>query len=532
MKLNWACRHISLREENLKLRRCFSIRSAKFSLGWLMTALACLSASAQQAVSDAGDKTLAESVQELREQVQELRAAVAEMKSEASKYRAQSEEMRKELESMRAVPTAGTAEVPTARLQASGTNTSLDQRLTSVEETTQVLESEIRGQYQTKVESASKYRARISGLVLLNVFSNHGVVDNLDFPTYAVPKNIYGTGSNFGATLRQSELGLEVFGPELAGAKTSGQVQLDFSGGFPSAALDGINNGLVRLRTASVRLDWERTSLIAGQDNLFISPLSPTSFASLAIPSLGYSGNLWAWTPQLRVERRLDVANNQSVLLQAGILDNVTGEPSYGSRRRPQAGESSGQPAFALRTSWSKSLNGKPLTLGASGYYSRQHWGFGWEADGWAAATDWRLPITSRIELSGEFYRGRAVGGLSGGIGQSVLFSGSQLNPTSLFRPLNSAGGWSQIKLSATPRLEFNGAVGVDNPFAADLRSFASPVDYYPSVLSANRSEMTNFIFRPRSDLLFSGEYRHLRTSQIGLFSTADQINLIMGVLF
>jgi hypothetical protein len=41
-----------------------------------------------------------------------------------------------------------------------------------------------------------------------------------------------------------------------------------------------------------------------------------------------------------------------------------------------------------------------------------------------------------------------------------------------------------------------------------------------------------NFIFRPRSDLLLSGEYRHLRTSQIGVINDADQVNLVMGVLF
>jgi hypothetical protein len=43
---------------------------------------------------------------------------------------------------------------------------------------------------------------------------------------------------------------------------------------------------------------------------------------------------------------------------------------------------------------------------------------------------------------------------------------------------------------------------------------------------------MINFIFRPRSDLLVSGEYRHLRTSQIGAINAADQVNVVMGVLF
>jgi hypothetical protein len=401
-----------------------------------------------------------------------------------------------------------------------------------LEENSQMVQSQIKTQYQTKIESASKYRVRLSGLALFNVFSNHGSVDNSDVPTYASAGDTYGARNSFGATLRQSELGLEVFGPEVHGAKTSGSVQFDFGGGFAPGALDSINTGLVRLRTADVRFDWQHTSIIAGQDSLFISPLAPTSFASLIVPSFGYSGNLWAWTPQFRVEHKFDLADDQNVTIQGGILDNLTGEPAYGTHREPQAGESSGQPAYAVRTGWNATRNGRPMGFGASGYYSRQNWGFGWTVDGWAVATDWRIPLPSRLELSGEFYRGRAVGGLGGGIGQSLLFSGDPLSPTSYFRPLDSAGGWSQLKFAATSRLEFNGAFGVDNPFASDIHAFATPVSYYPSVLAANRSEMVNFIYRPRSDLLFSGEYRHLRTTHIGALDNADQINMMVGVLF
>jgi hypothetical protein len=517
----------------LKQRKSFSIRFAGSAVASLAFALACNSASAQQPAP--ADANLAESVQELRQQVQELRSAVADMKSEAEQSRAESAALRKELETLRAAPAAGegqTSQASQGTPPAASDSTPLNQRVGSLEETTQLLESETRTQYQTKIESGSKYRVRLSGLVLLNLFHNGGLVDNLDFPTYAIPNNAYGPNSSFGATFRQSELGLEVFGPELAGAKTSADLQMDFGGGFPAAALDGINTGLFRLRTANMRMDWAHTSLIVGQDSLFISPLSPTSFASLAIPSLGYSGNLWAWTPQVRIEHRFDLSDGQSVILQGGILDNITGEPSYGSNRQPQAGEQSGQPAYATRIGWNKEINGRPVSVGASGYYSRQNWGFNWDVDGWAAAADWRVPIASKLEISGEFYRGRAVGGLGGGIGQSILFSGDPQNPASYFRAVNSAGGWSQIKFSATPRLEFNGTFGVDAPYSADIHAFASPIGYYPAVLAANRSGMMNFIYRPRSDLLLSAEYRRLRTSQISAISTADQINLIMGVLF
>lgn len=490
---------------------------------------------AQQASSEASDTTLVQSVQELKEQVQELRAAVAEMKSEASEYRAQSEELRKELEKLRGSAPAPAAEAAPAE-PGPGASASTNQRLSTLEENAQVLASEVRTQYQTKVESASRYRVRLSGMALMNLFRNSGFVDNQDFPTYAASTSNYGQRETFGATLRQSELGLEVFGPDFAGAKSSGQIQVDFGGGFPTDALNGVNHGLLRLRTASMRLDWDNTSIIAGQDNLFISPLAPTSFASLVVPSFGYSGNLWAWTPQLRIEHRVSLSADQTLSLQAGILDNVTGEPStLISTRLPLAGESTAQPAYAARTGWTRTINGKPLTFGASGYFSKQHWGPAWDVSGWAVATDWRVPLSSRLELSGELYRGLAVGGIGGGIGQSVIFSSSSAimgNPGPYFRALNSAGGWSQLKLNATPKLEFNAAFGMDSPFSTDIHAVAEPISFYPQILTSNRSEMANVIFRPRSDLLFSGEYRYLRTSQIGAFNTAGQVNVVMGVLF
>jgi regulator of replication initiation timing len=518
----------------LKLPNVSFSRSVKFfAIGFMCAG--SFTVSAQQAASAASEPDLADSVRQLREQIQELRSAVSEVKSEAAQYRAENQELRKELESIRTNPSAAQnppSENYSVTAPSSTSNAPAEQRVSSDEESTQVTQSELRTLYQTKVESASKYRVRLSGLVLLNLFHNRGAVDNLDVPTYSYPFGAYGLTPAFGATMRQSEIGLEVFGPELAGAKTRGQVEMDFGGGFPGGALDGINTGIFRLRTANMRMDWDNTSLIVGQDSLFISPNSPTSFASLLVPSFGYSGNLWAWTPQLRLEHKFNFADDQNVSVQAAILDNVTGETSYGSHRLPQAGEASGLPAYAARTAWTKQINGKPLTLGTSGYYSRQNWGSGWIADGWAAVGDWRIPLSSRFEFSGEAYRGRAVGGLGGGIGQSVLISATPTNFAPDFLPLNSAGGWSQLKFLASSRLEFNGAFGIDNPFAHDLRAVPSPAGVYPSVLAVNRSAMANFIYRPRSDLLFSGEYRHLRTSELLHYYSADQVNVMMGVLF
>jgi hypothetical protein len=104
--------------------------------------------------------------------------------------------------------------------------------------------------------------------------------------------------------LRQSEIGFEAFGPTLAGARTKADLQLDLAGGFPPVP-NGISSGLARLRTATLRMDWSDTSVVVGQDSIFFSPGSPTSFATLAIPSLTYAGNLWSWVPQIRIEHRV-----------------------------------------------------------------------------------------------------------------------------------------------------------------------------------------------------------------------------------
>jgi hypothetical protein len=397
-----------------------------------------------------------------------------------------------------------------------------------------LLGSKINEQYQTKVESAAKYRVRLSGIVLMNAFRNVGASDNLDLPDYAQPPAAPGLAqTSFGATLRQSEIGLEIFGPTLAGAKTSANVQFDFAGGFP-ATNNGVNFGIARLQTASLRLDWKQTSVIAGQDSLFISPLSPTSFASLAIPAFAYAGNLWGWTPQLRVEHRFDLADQQTLTLQGGILDNLDWEtPSDPFFRSAQAGELSGQPAYAMRTAWSRPVSDHPLSFAAAGYYGRQNWGWDRSVDAWAGMTDWQIPILRRLILSGEFYRGRGVGGLGGAVGQTIVYGGNPLYSTTSIRGLDSAGGWSQLKFQLTPKLELNGVFAEDNAFAGDIRGFATDANNFGPILGRNRGALGNLVYRPRSDLLLSAEFRRLRTFPVyDSASVTNQINLAMGVLF
>jgi hypothetical protein len=505
------------------------------------------------AASPPGDASL----RELHSQVDELRKLIEQMRIENAQSRAEMRVLREELKETRnlllpiaagadtgSVPvpqSAGSGEAASAIRGASVEQAStgaaaspdLKSRVQKLEESTQLLGSKIDEQYQTKVETASKYRARLSGIVLMNAFRNVGTSDNLDLPDYAQPPVPGTSQTSFGATLRQSEIGLEIFGPNLAGARSSANVQFDFFGGFP-ATNNGVDFGIARLQTASLRLDWKNTSVVAGQDSLFISPLSPTSFASLAVPAFAYAGNLWGWTPQLRIEHRVDLNDNQALTFQAGILDNLDWEmPANSYVRVAEAGESTGQPAYALRTAWSRTVFNHPLSIGAAGYYGRQLWSWNRSVDAWAGMTDWQIPLLHRLTLSGEFYRGRGVGGLGAAIGQTILFGGNPNYATTPIRGLDSAGGWTQLKFQLTPKLELNGVLAEDNAFASDVRGFATDADNFGEILGRNRGALGNLVYRPRSDLLLSAEFRRLHTFPVYDSATVtNQINLAMGILF
>jgi hypothetical protein len=514
------------------------LRSCSIFAACLLSASLCWGQQTNAQPSTIDAVAMAQAVQQLQEQVKELRSAVAEVRAESAQYRAETTELRHELESYRSQSPNQYAATPAAAPDVARPGSepahtgSVEQRLASLEDSAQLLNSKVDDQYQTKVASASKYRVRLSGIALLNAFSNRGVTDNQDIPSWADPPSAFDPKGNFGATLRQSEIGLEVFGPQVVGAKTYATIQMDFAGGEPTTN-NGATFGQARLRIASMHLDWKNTSVVAGQDNLFVSPLAPTSFASLAIPALSYAGNLWGWLPEVFVEHRFNISEGQKISVQGGIIDNLTGEFPYSSFLRfPSAGESSSQPAFGTRVAWTRSVFGQPLTVGAAGYYSRQSYGFDRHVDGWGGMSDLAIPLGSRLELSGEFYRGRGIGGLGGGIGRSVLFSGDPTLPSTDVQALNSVGGWAQLKLKANSKLEFNAATGVDNPFAADVRMYASNQNYYGSIVR-NRAMLVNLVYRPKSNLLFSTEYRHLTTYAIDSGHwNADQINLMMGVLF
>lgn len=478
----------------------------------------CLAMATPVSAQPASDPLSAQ-VQELRQALDAMQAQIADARRDAEALRLKLQAMEAQIAVLKGTAAPPAPQDPLARIDALGQEQEL-------------IAAKVDDHEQTKVASGSKYRVRLSGLVLVNVFGTHGSTDNFDLPLAAVPPASGDTGGAFGASVRQSFLNLEVFGPRLAGANTLGDVSFDFFGGFPVTA-HGVTEPIVRLRTARVSLDWNRATLVMGQDTPFFSPRSPTSLASTAYPALSSAGNLWVWTPQVHVQRRMAVNDATAFSLQAGMLDQLTGELAQEYVRAPTAGERSGVPAGAVRGGFHRRIDvERAIDAGVSGYFGRQEWVPEDTIASWAMAGDWDVPFSRFAAVSGEAYHGQAIAGFGGGASPSVVFAG----PAATLRepiPVVSSGGWLQLKVTPISRVEFNGAFGIDNPSRDRVLQAGTIVFLDPALVSRNASGFVNAIYQPRSNFLLSLEYRHLWTTGLDeVTRRAHHVSFSTGIGF
>lgn len=453
-------------------------------------------------------------------ELQETRAELADSRREIQELRQGLEELRARLEANR----------PS---QAEGPDASVEPSTASADQDVSFLAAKVQELHQDKVESASKYPVKISGLVLFNSYLNHGALDIEDLPSLAFARYPGAPNGSLGATMSQTQLGLEASGPIVFGARSSADVVMDFGGGNPTTSY-GITAGLIRMRTANVHLDWNKTSLNVGQDALFFSPLSPTSYATLREPALSWAGNLWVWTPQIEIEHRFDLPSGTALLMQGGLLDSLTEEAPPFQGRTATAGEATRIPAIAGRIALDRRSEAHyPFTIGFGGYRARQKYETFSGIDSWTLNADFAASLGRYLEFSGEWYQGQAAGGLGGGIWASVVYAESSYPHTAL-HALRSTGGWAQLKVKPTTRLELNAVLGQDENYGKDLRFFPVPfTDYGFPALQKNRTYFVNAVYKPGAFLLFAAEYRRIFTAPAGAQSASgDQVNLAAGVRF
>jgi hypothetical protein len=312
-----------------------------------------------------------------------------------------------------------------------------------LEEQLAIQNQRIAEQAQTKLESAQRFPIRLKGMLLFNSYLNSKQSGGVDYPTIAVRP---GEASG-GASLRQTIVGLDYQGPQtFGGGKLSASLLMDFYGGS-GQALDQA----LRIRTATMQIDWKTRSLLAGLDKPIFSPRQSDSLAQVGITPLSGAGNLWMWIPQVRFEQDFQWSDTSGLRARLGLVQTRE-TPSYNAGNKAADELEPTRPGAEGRFEFYHGLGSSGRIEIAPGFhYSRSHVAHD-SVPSRVFSMDWLVSPWRKLEFTGAYFVGQNVGHLGdGGISQGFTV----LDERHVI-PLHSQGGWLQWAFLATDRLSFH----------------------------------------------------------------------------
>lgn len=352
---------------------------------------------------------------------------------------------------------------------------------------------------QTKVEASQRLPVSLTGMVLFNAFANGRYSGGQEYPTAAATASGHAAT---GATLAQSIVGLTYQGPRvLDGAQLNASLLMDLWGGNPSSSL----GHLIRLRIATVSLNWKTRSLTFGQDKPIVSPREPDSLAQVAFSPLTGAGNLWLWQPQVRFEQRFAMGESMGLRAQAGVYQ--TSEPIPSAGNEYAATLSPSRPAAQGRFEFWRSFGSAARVEIAPGFHVSETHVAGVSVPSRLLTVDWLVQPFSRVQFTGMFFQGENTAGLGG------LRQGFTISRLDGVRAVHATGGWSQLTFQVLPRLALHAYAGQESDRAADLLT---------GLIGRNFLYAGNAMYRLGSNVLLGFEASQVRTSYLRL---SNQIN-------
>jgi hypothetical protein len=351
---------------------------------------------------------------------------------------------------------------------------------------------------QTKVEASSRYPIRITGMALFNAFLNSNTIADVEYPTLAAP----GGSQSGGATFRQTIIGLEFHGPETVwNGKVRGNLFMDFFGGS-GRTLDQ----LMRLRTATIGVDWSSRSVEFGLEKPLISPRDPNSLAQVGVSPLAGAGNLWLWIPQVRVEQKLRLGGRTALRAQVAAVQTnevLSSQTAPGSGYAPGGNQpyyEDRRPGLEGRLEFSHGEDRRVEI--APGFHRSVTHVADTSVPSNVFSLDWYARPLAPVEFTGAFFTGQNVANLgTGGYRQGFTILGPHY-----VIPVHSRGGWAQLTLHATQRLSFNLFSGIQDDRNSDLLTGG---------VSRNLEYGANFFYRLAPNVLLSFEGSQVRTDYV-----------------
>jgi len=365
----------------------------------------------------------------------------------------------------------------------------LDERLT-------IQERRVDEQAQTKVEAAQKFPVRLTGTLIANLFRNGPNANGQDTPLFSARAPGRRTA---GLTFRQSIIGMEFRGPTvLWGGKIGARIFTDL---YESSIEP--NYSPLRLRTAVFEVAWKNRTLSLGLEKPLIATLDPNTFSYSGISPLTGSGNLWKWQPQFRFEQRYKYGDFDTTatvaLVQTTEDTGVDGGLGLNYERR--------RPGIQGRLAVMRHFDpDRRVEFAPAFHFSSSHIG-GRSVSSSLFAVDWFANPFRHLEFTGTFFVGKNVSHF-GATRQSFVVS-----PGGSIYPVHAVGGWGQVSVPFTNRLSWNVIGGTHDDRNRDV-VFGG--------IAANRSGVTNIMYRLGPNVIVSLEGMQIRTYYLGTGRTKN----------
>ena len=360
----------------------------------------------------------------------------------------------------------------------------------------------------------SKLDIQFYGYVKLDASYDQSRIENGNYAQWVDSAYMSGSSNNdnddqFNMTAKQTRLGFNISGPDSGDLVTSGKIEVDFYGSSSAE-----NKAGIMMRHAYLKLDWPKKNfnIIAGQTSDVISPLFPSTINY----SVGWwSGNIGYRRPQIRATKSFKIETGE-VLKFEGALARTIGRDNTSLSGTLDSGEDSGTPTLQARVSMAMDTFGpEKATFGISGHYGEEEYdtnagGGNKEFESWSINFDYTQPVSEKVTVKAELFKGQNLNQYLGGIGQGVNLDDTPNH--NLYEEIGSKGGWIAASLGPWKNKNYNVGIAFDS---ADPDNLTENTGTSTS-RRLNQSVFANVMCSLNSNVDVGFELSHWRTEYKG----------------
>ncbi len=325
-----------------------------------------------------------------------------------------------------------------------------------------------------RVLTLGKSRLTIYGFLRLDLFYDTGRPQNAQIPIWILSEDFNpdeGGEDDFSMSARLTRMGFDFEAPAiepLGNARATAKFEFDLynllPGSTTSSAASSNSREFFRLRHAWGKLDWGTFSVLFGQREHVIAPLTPTPNNDMVMWG---AGNLGDRTPQLRLEFKHDALTLTGGAMLTGAVDQADLDGNG-----ILDGEASGVPTLQGRALYELAGWVEKRKVNAAVW---GHWGLekvdraipgtvvsgGDEFASEGIGADWTVPVTETLTFTGEIFSGKNLDDVRGGNLQGVN--------TATEEEIHVWGGWIELNVQALPWWRPGIGISLDDPDREDL---------------------------------------------------------------